>query len=344
MKEYLVHLSPLSSIESTLASATLFGALCWAIRTLYGEPKLKEVLQSFQVDPPFLLSSAFPYRIGNGQPRYFLPKPKYPPLRFDELAALAQETIGGPKTGPPYHSRKAKMVEVSRTYKRFRKVRWITYELFSLIADKGATAETILFAEFQKNRLPHETRERKEGVQKNSIDRLLGSTAGAGNTFYNQETYFPSGHGLYFLLQTNDITFMAPPLRFLEDAGIGANARTGRNRFRIRWDEFNATVGNKGPSFVTLSRTIANGNMDADKSFYEMEPVRSKVESREEFAGEDVWKDSVTYLKEGSIVAPKDPRVRVGGIYPVKELHGKTIYQYGCAFPFWGDFSKEGSQ
>jgi len=343
MKEYVVHLSPLSSIETTLSSDTLFGALCWAIRTLYGESKLEEVLQSFHVDPPFLLSSAFPCRTQNGQTRYFLPKPKYPPLRFGELDALAQEGREV-QEARPYHSSKAKRIEVSGTYKQFRKIRWLTFELFGLIAEKGTDAERILFVEFRKNRLTHQTRERSEGVQKNTIDRLMGSTGGAGNTFYNQETYLPSGHGLYFLLRTNNIALLAPSLRYLEDSGIGANARTGKNRFRIQWHEFNATTGKKGPSFVTLSRTIANDNLDSDASFYETEPIRSKVESREEFACEDVWKDAVTYLKEGSIVTPKDPAVPVGGIYPVKQLHGKTIYQYGYAYPFWGDFGREGSQ
>lgn len=342
MKEYVVHLSPLSSIESTLSSDTLFGALCWAVRTLYGETRLEEVLRSFHHEPPFLVGSAFPCRSPNGHIRYFLPKPKYPPLHFSTLATLANEDSELQEMRT-YHSRKAGIVEVSRKYKRFRKVEWITLELFGLVAGKGMAAERILFVEYLKNRLPHQSRETREGVQKNTIDRLMGSTAGAGNTFYNQETFFPSGHGLYFLLRTNDIAFVAPSLRFLEDAGIGANARTGKNRFRIRWYEFDVTVGKKGSSFVTLSRTIPESNTDWDKSFYELEPVRSKVESREEFAGEDVWKDAVTYLKEGSIITPQDSAAHVGGIFPVKQLRGKTIYQYGCAYPFWGDFSKEGS-
>ncbi len=55
-----------------LHSDTLFGAICWAWRLLYGEEDLLELLDLYcQARPPFLISSTFPF-IGKTM---ILPKP-----------------------------------------------------------------------------------------------------------------------------------------------------------------------------------------------------------------------------------------------------------------------------
>ncbi len=78
MKEYVISLTPTSGFEILPHSDTIFGAICWGIRTLYGESRLLEILNGFKSKPPFLLSSAFPWKVVRKKQVYFLPKPALP--------------------------------------------------------------------------------------------------------------------------------------------------------------------------------------------------------------------------------------------------------------------------
>lgn len=73
MKELLVHIRPISEFP-IVHSDRLFGAICFAVRDLYGEEKLVDMLKSFEKEPPFLLSSVFPCVNHNDIRIYFLPK------------------------------------------------------------------------------------------------------------------------------------------------------------------------------------------------------------------------------------------------------------------------------
>jgi hypothetical protein len=90
-----------------------------------------------------------------------------------------------------------------------------------------------------------------------------------------------------------------------------------------------------GESFITLSRYIKNESVDAERSFYQIVSVRSKVESRLEFAGEDIWKNRVSYFSAGSLIKPANKLKYYGRLVPVKIIGDKTIYQYGYAYPVW---------
>src|SRR5262245_45457767 len=84
----IVYLKPRAPFaQSAPRSDTLFGAIAWAIRLLYGEGELIRLLEQFdravasQSSPPFLISSLFPFvESGNGDERQarrtlFLPRP-----------------------------------------------------------------------------------------------------------------------------------------------------------------------------------------------------------------------------------------------------------------------------
>lgn len=332
MKEYRICLTPRSGFEITLHSDTLFGAICWGIRTLFGEAKLLSVLEEFKTCPPFLLSSAFPWK-GAGEKRtWYLPKPLLPPLITAVFKTLADKAR---KALDPYHvPEKMPAMDLATKYNWFRKLKWVPADRFRKVLD--GCSEKDLFIDYLDGYL-REPRFEESGIaQKNSLDRLTHSTAGTGETFYTVDIGYRENHGLYFLLKTTDIdAYMWPVLKLLEDSGIGPNARTGRNWFTVEIEEkplFNTTQGN---SFITLSRYIASDGLDPDASWYQLASIRSKVESRQEFAGEDVWKDRITYLTAGSLVKPKNRKEFYGGLVPVKEVAGKTVYQYGYAYPAW---------
>lgn len=329
MKEYIIHLEPQSSFETTLHSDTLFGAICWGIRMLFGENKLLETLEAFSTDPPFFLSSAFPFR----KNRYFLPMPVMEPIAH----AVLEQFLDKEKTERSYHSTKTGKIEIIDKYKLFNKISHIEAPYFKKFLKAQNQAE--LFQDYMDNMLKEPDFSLMHTVQKNSLDRLTLSTGGSGNTFYASETSYREKYGLFFLLRCRDIedTIM-PVLRFLEDSGLGANARTGKNWFKIARIDEQSLFGNDDgdeDSFVTLSRYIKNETLDIGKSYYKTVSVRSKVESRLEFAGEDIWKSRVTYVCAGSVITPLNKSNCYGRLAPVKTIHGKTIYQYGFAFPVW---------
>lgn len=331
MKEYIIRLLPKSSFEMELHSDTLFGAVCWGIRTLFGEEKLCSVLKDFKSSPPFSLSSAFPWKWDVKEYKYFLPKPVLKPIPIDAFKGFAEKARNKAEV---YHSDKVGLIEISDKYKKFKKLKLIPLASFRKILKNPSEKE--LFADYLDGFLK-EPRFEDSGVsQKNSLDRLTNSTAGAGNTFYTKERTFREKYGLYFLLKTVNIEeYLAPVLKMLEDSGIGPNAKTGKNWFSIEIEQKTLIESQQGDSFITLSRYIGQESLDVKHCLYQTASVRSKVESRLEFAGEDVWKDRVTYLAAGSVIRPKEKAKFYGGLVPVKEVAGKTVYQYGCAYPVW---------
>ncbi len=68
----------LANISALPKAPTLWGHLAWWVRYTQGEAALKEWLEAFRHDPPFLLSSAFPTG--------YLPRPLLPQVRVDDTA------------------------------------------------------------------------------------------------------------------------------------------------------------------------------------------------------------------------------------------------------------------
>ncbi|MFH1581741.1 MAG: type III-A CRISPR-associated RAMP protein Csm4 [Pseudomonadota bacterium] len=334
MKEYIIHLAPRSNYEVALHSDTLFGAICWGIRMLFGEERLVQVIDEYKTSPPFLLSSAFPFKFDGKDYKYFLPKPVLKPLTIKNLAQFIEKAEDKKET---YHSKKLHAIEIANKYKKFKKIKLIGISSFRKILKRPDEAE--LFTDYLDKHLI-EPRYCRNGVeQKNSLDRLTNSTTGSGNTFYIPEMAYREKFGLYFLMKSQNINeYIKPVLHFLEDSGIGPNARTGKNWFKVEVNEkafLNRNNSHTGNSFITLSRYIKNEPINAEDSFYQSYSVRSKVESRLEFAGEDVWKHRVSYFTAGSVINPENKAKYFGKLAPVKSIGGKTIYQYGYAYPVW---------
>jgi CRISPR-associated protein Csm4 len=302
---------------------------------LYGEQKLLEILEAYKKSPPFLLSSAFPFRLDGKEYRYFLPKPVLKPIVIRDLDS---NKLVKNQNALPYHSNKLNIVWLSDEYKKFKNIKWIPLINFKRVLINPN--ESVLFVDYLDNHFSEPKFSRSGTAQKNSLDRLTQSTTGSGNTFYVPETAYRESFGLYFLLKTKDINdYIRPVLKFLEDSGVGSNTRTGKNWFTVSVIEKNlfdtSDIQKTGNAFITLSRYIKAEAVKLDASFYQIASIRSKVESRLEFAGEDVWKYRVSYFTAGSMIAPENISEHYGGLFPVKVINRKTIYQYGYAYPVW---------
>ena len=83
MNEMTVYLRPHSSFlrSQPPRSDTLFGAMCWGYRVLFGNDALEEVLAQFRdTSVPFLISSMFRYIGQDGEKEHIFPKPYTAPL------------------------------------------------------------------------------------------------------------------------------------------------------------------------------------------------------------------------------------------------------------------------
>lgn len=76
MKLYKTTITPTSNFATPLKGDTLFGQMCWAIRFTYGEERLKELLNSYDIKPFMIASDAF----ASG----YLPKPTMPSTHLGE--------------------------------------------------------------------------------------------------------------------------------------------------------------------------------------------------------------------------------------------------------------------
>ena len=334
MKEHKVLLFPKASFQIMLHSDTIFGAICWAIRTLFGKEKLLRIIEEFQSSPPFFVSSSFPFKQIGDRRYFYLPKPLLPSLSIQEIRALTNKAKIRLK--PYHHKEKAKIIETASAYKGFKKLSYIPLAAFEKV-QKGAS-EKDLFIDFLDNRIKDIKFAQTGIVQKNRLDRLYFSTSTAfGEVFFENEMGFQKDYGLYFLLKIADKYFkeyLKPALLLLQDSGIGPNAKTGKNWFEIEIDDeplFKDIPQTN--TFITLSRYVGIDKIDIEGSYYNIETVRSKVESRFEFTGENVWKDQIMYFSVGSLIKTKDKKEYYGGLLPAKEIKGKTIYQYGYAYP-----------
>lgn len=348
MKTYSVRLLPLSSFQSLPSSDTLFGAICWGIKRLYGEEKLLETLKEFNSGKPgFVLSSSFPLlQDKHGGSVSFYPKPLNAGLSADDIEGIAKDAIE--------KIFKKAMKGIITKYKKFKKTEYFSDSLFCS-AIKGMT-ERQLFEDYvsgknksvgsillQDSEYTSDSMSYKSAtVQKNSIDRFTMSTSEEGQTFYQREIYTSNTFNLHFLIMTDTISLLLPVFKYLEDKGISGNRSTGKGRFKVEvMGEKTLPIISNSKSFINLSRYIPQTDeieWEGNGNFYEVFPYRSKVESDGEFKGEDIWKSRVMYLKEGSCLEAKDKKEFYGGTPVVKEIGGHKIYQNGLALPVFGNF------
>lgn len=355
MKTYDIKLIPISSFHSFPTSDTLFGAICWGIKRLYGEEKLLKILNQFDTDSlPFLISSAFPLlENSQGDLLSFYPKPISTGLRSNDIDILANKLSNG--------NFKKSQVKVITEYKKYKKADYISEALLKdmilkksdkdifeeyLLSDEIVVISGLLMkkSEIEKifNGIVPEIF-KLTTVQKNSIDRLSMSTGEVGQTFYQQEIYSSNCFRLHFLIETSDIDFLIPIFRYLEDEGIGGNRSTGKSMYRIEVIGEKELPSSNNNVFMTLSRFIplpSEVNWNNEIACYEIFPYRSKIDSDGEFMdeNENIWKNKVMYLKEGSIFKANERKEYYGYCPVVKEIQGQKIRQNGVAFPVFGCF------
>lgn len=83
MKLYKVTIKPTANFATPLKGDTIFGQLCWSIKYVFGEGKLKELLANYKSQPFLIISDGFA--------KGYLPKPSMPMKYLKEDAEKKKE-------------------------------------------------------------------------------------------------------------------------------------------------------------------------------------------------------------------------------------------------------------
>lgn len=341
----IVYLKPKSSfLGEQIHSDTLFGAICWGIRQIYGNDELEEMLSRFardskKFDPPFLISSSFPYMESEKEKRHFLPKPILKPIwrnvetkeALDKLktikkVAYIQENIfNGWINGKITDSDLFEHIKLKEDN--------ITYQLEGEeYLQKGG----ILIEKGDATGIFKET-----DILRNVIDRLSNTTT-EGGLFYTHETFIGEKSGLFFLIEIKDRVYenlLNASLRFVEDRGIGGDVSVGKGQFDIELLTDTEIIHEpKNPdSFTNLSLyypcddEIQFFKQHEEKTWYNLIGRKGKIESAF-VSTKDIWKESIQMFEEGSTFPLIADRELYGKNPIVKEKPFK-IQHYGFALP-----------
>lgn len=325
MNVYKVNLTPCGSMTSIPDSQTIFGTICWAIRDLYGEKELEELLDNFKANKNrFVVSSAFMDGLF-----------KAPIVIWATLEELIE--IG----------RKAGIKEsaLSTKSKALKKIEHFTERVFreylSGKLDRLKVAESIVTGKgpyvFKNGILHYKDEDVKrykiaeEHTRRNRINRLTATTEGGGLYYYNR-IFIGEDTKLYFLIKTEQIQYFKPIFRIMSDMGIGGDKSIGANNFKVELAgefKYEKTIEEN----VLLSKYIPYyEEVDWENSLFAISAGAYRVESREGFFGEDILKDEMIYISEGSTLMLEEDKDIYGRMPVVKEIREKKIRNNGLAF------------
>ena len=273
-------LEPRGAYRNELHSDTLFGLICWAIRQVFSEARLVELLEGFAADrPPFLLSSAFPCAKDGTTWKPFLPRPLLPPPDLDNRSR-----------------------EEAQRLKRYKRLRYIPVDHFKQFL-QGSYSEHSYYASGVWEDLGVPVPQTTDRLR-SAIDRLSDTTDGEGTLFAMPE-YRTAG--LFFLLDGQEAELVVKALRFLDDFGWGGGNSLGYGCFAATVTESPLGKPVAEPArFVTLSLYCPRPAElehfragEAGESWYELTVRKGKVGGHFLRTG-DFWKRSVLMFTPGS--------------------------------------------
>ncbi len=287
----------MESTSKVMHSDTLFGAICWAWKLLHGEDELADLLGRFlRGDPPFLISSAFPF-VGD---LCLLPKP---------LAGL--KGIESDKK-----VRKAWLVSHS-IFQRIVNGKEVT-DYTVMAGGAVVTPEEALSVEDLIEMSPPWTATEPPHV---SLDRVTMQSG----IYHVGEVRFAAGCGLYMLVDFIDKSFrkmLEGAMRLLGDEGIGGERSCGRGLFSL--ERGSIKVGSDDGNLAVLLSLCRPGRNEVDA----LSASSYDLVLRRGWAGASSHrKRGIRMLSEGSIV----PRSIRGSIVDVLSLDDRSVYSYGLA-------------
>ncbi|SNR62962.1 type III-A CRISPR-associated RAMP protein Csm4 [Desulfurobacterium atlanticum] len=315
MESVRILIKPTSPLKSELSSYTLFSAICWGLKFLYGDDYVKELVNMVS-SSKFFISSLMPVDIEKKKFFYFKP----------ELEPVIER-----ETDPEKRSERRTM------QKKFKKKKFIDFLSLKKILD-GVIKTELELMNFLVDENGNETFYISLEFPHVSIDRF-SMTAKEGLFFYESAVFIESGYFIVFA-EEEILNAVEKSLTLLKDWGIGGNRNIGYGAFNfeiLKDEELNILSDyfiryfNGATSFITLSPVIPTSNIDFSKSMYSLYTFKGAAEY--DFQKDVLWKRKVFYMKEGAVIKRKKTDETAGAILDVSPEPSVSIFQYGLEFP-----------
>lgn len=361
MNTYAVYFRPRGALATwPLASDTLFGAVCWGIRTLglLDDNALTDWLENQRLQPRFAFTHAFSAYLPQGKRVRLYPRPVTFQPAFSDFDALADEWQQK-HTEDKCKKKKAK-AEAAKIGKQFKKLVYVSEgALKQIVAGDLKPIEGLRALTFQ-NVLPYAAKcgalctvdearllpdnlYEKDTVQHNQIDRMAGATV-EGMLFYREETFFAPDAGLWAVLkaEADDVErYIRPTLNYLADTGFGADRTTGKGHFDIWLEDFAFPFNPTSPKgMMTLSHYLPHQDeidLQAEPLAYSLKLLRPRREQkypRRLAAGQDstpVYKQAIQVFEPGSVFALQTQKEIYGQLVRLTPEDEEPVYQSGAA-------------
>jgi len=366
MKNLKFILNPKSSIVSDFHSDTIFGHICWAIKYVEGENKLREFLKKYQAQPPLILSSGFPRIEMNGQVTEFLPKPILKPLRLDEEENLFNNF---------YKNTKKEKLAFSFALKSLKKQIYISTDALNEVKE-GLSYEKLYELVFRgklcpQNFIPKPSEcsqnhyecpllnpegnikcpkkiliSKTEEVYHNTKNRLAdrvkkeGGLFSTKNIFFNVNSEFLTKIVIYIKSSFSEQNIILNSFEFISKSGFGADKSIGKGQFEFDFEEdFNLPEATIPNAFMVLSNYYPQEG-DPVEGHYETIVKIGKLGGDWAKYKEKNWpKDKITYFKmpinfiaPGAVFKTANIKSYYGRLIPNVHIDNRIV-QYGYAMP-----------
>ncbi len=312
MKLTAVYLEPQNGYKTPLRSDTLWGILCWAIRSVHGEPALVKFIADYQGDKGALsLSSCFPYiELCNEQ--CDKKDNKYCKTHYFPLPQLYRDN---PLKAETFDD----CVREMTTRKDIKKnLTYVSQDLFEQIlrGEKLPDDETLI-------KLAKPPAPASLPVTRNTINRIKGGTLerdGRGQLFHVDEHHLADKTGLFFLVKGDIKPLLLGALNYLSHAGFGGDRTVGKGWFKIHYNEnFILNEPNEPNACTTLSLYHPN-EKQGEIEYFEDDKFDEILNYTLELRGgrlgffnyKQVRKDAILMFKEGSVFPIKKGAAQYG--------------------------------
>jgi CRISPR-associated protein Csm4 len=296
----------LEETSEIIHSDTLFSAICNAWLKFYVK---KEDFKKILTNPPFLISSCFPY----GKNIYFFPRPM---LRL-------------------------KVENKEFDLKDFKKIRFVSQGIFEKMIKNEEIEEvdfiqnkTLLLTSSEKESLKLDTIFKEHQVPRITIDRKTH----ASEIFYFSRIQFQQNCGYYFFVKYLDDKIkdkFETLIRFLGDVGIGGDRTTGHGQFIPEFSNIELSIPDNTKHFLTLSLFYPQKNQIktvlSDKPSYDFIKRKGWVHSPDYM---NLRRKTIRMFIEGSVFCGHFDST-YGKLVDTKPdgFNMHSVYRYGYAFP-----------
>ena len=280
MERLIFTLTPKTAFATPLAGDTLFGQCCWALRHLFGEEKLTQLLTGYTENKPFLV-------ISDAMPQGFLSRPTLPSelLGFDNANTKERKIQKAKKWFP--------ISVLSKPINQWESSALTEHQMLETLRLKGHFLKT-------------------HAQDHNSLSRLTGTTGTTeGFAPFQRQTFWYHPDIRLTLVVELDTTRLS--IAALNDAfawmgwhGYGKEASCGLGKFDIEQATCATyTQANNANAWLTLAPCAPQGlHWNSNRCYYE---VLTRFGRHGDIAVHQkggVFKNPVLMAKTGAVLTP----------------------------------------